>query len=72
MIQEVWQCVSSPKNLERNAEELLNKCEEVRKQHLQDVETIKALNSQIEDLKRQIEELQNEKRGTEGETKGDV
>lgn len=72
MIQEVWQCVSILKNLERNAEELLNKCEEVRKQHLQDVETIKALNSQIEDLKRQIEELQNEKRGTEGETKGDV
>lgn len=72
MIQEVWQCVSILKNFERNVEELLNKCDEVRKQHLQDVETIKTLNSQIENLKRQIEELQNEKRGTEGETKGDV
>lgn len=72
MIQEVWQCVSILKNLERNAEELFNKCDEVRKQHLQDVETIKTLNSQIENLKRQIEELQNEKRGTEGETKEDV
>lgn len=72
MIQEVWQCVSILKNFERNVEELLNKYDEVRKQHLQDVETIKTLNSQIENLKRQIEELQNEKRGTEGETKEDV
>lgn len=72
MIQEVWQCVSILKNLERNVEELFNKCDEVRKQHLQDIETIKTLNSQIENLKRQIEELQNEKRGTEEETKGDV
>lgn len=72
MIQEVWQCVSILKNLERNVEELFNKCDEVRKQHLQDVETINKLNSQIEDLKRQIEELQNERRGTDEETKGDV
>lgn len=72
MIQEVWQCVSILKNFERNVEELLNKCDEVRKQHLQDIETIKALNSQIEDLKRRIEELQNERRGTDEETKGDA
>lgn len=72
MIQEVWQCVSILKNFERNVEELLNKYDEVRKQHLQDVETIKTLNSQIEDLKRQIEELQNERRGTDEETKGDA
>lgn len=72
MIQEVRQCVFILKNLERNVEELLNKCDEVRKQHLQDIETIKKLNSQIEDLKRQIEELENEKRRTDGETKGDI
>lgn len=72
MIQEVWQCVSILKNLERNVEELFNKCDEVRKQHLQDIETIKTLNSQIENLKRQIEELQNERRGTDEETKGDA
>lgn len=72
MIQEVRQCIFILKNLERNVEELLNKCDEVRKQHLQDIETIKKLNSQIEDLKRQIEELENEKRRTDGETKGDI
>lgn len=72
MIQEVWQCVSILKNFERDIENLLDKCNQVREQHIQDSQTIEKLNQQIVDLKKQLEELQNEKRGTDRETKGDA
>lgn len=73
MIQEIRQCVFILKNLERNIEELLAKCDEVRKQHIQDNETIQKLSLQIEKLQDELEEKQkNEESGVNGETEEDT
>lgn len=73
MIQEIRQCVFILKNLERNIEELLAKCDEVRKQHIQDNETIQKLSLQIENLQDELKEKQkNEESGVNGETEEDT
>lgn len=73
MIQEIRQCVFILKNFERNIEELLAKCDEVRKQHIQDNETIQELNLQIEKLQDELKEKQkNEESGVNGETEEDT
>lgn len=73
MIQEIRQCVFILKNFERNLEELLAKCDEVRKQHIQDNETIQELSLQIEKLQDELKEKQkNEKLGVNGETEEDT
>lgn len=73
MIQEIRQCVFILKNFERNIEELLAKCDEVRKQHIQDNETIQKLSLQIEKLQGELKEKQkNEESGGNGETEEDT
>ena len=73
MIQEIRQCVFILKNLERNIEELLAKCDEVRKQHIQDNETIQELSLQIEKLQDELKEKQkNEESGVNRETEEDA
>ena len=73
MIQEIRQCVFILKNFERNVEELLAKCDEVRKQHIQDNETIQELSLQIEKLQDELKEKQkNEESGVNGETEEDT
>lgn len=73
MIQEIRQCVFILKNFERNIEELLAKCDEVRKQHIQDNETIQKLSLQIEKLQGELKEKQkNEESGVNGETEEDT
>lgn len=73
MIQEIRQCVFILKNFERNIEELLAKCDEVRKQHIQDNETIQELSLQIEKLQDELKEKQkNEESGVNGETEEDT
>lgn len=73
MIQEIRQCVFILKNFERNIEELLAKCDEVRKQHIQDNETIQKLSLQIEKLQDELKEKQkNEESGVNGETEEDT
>lgn len=73
MIQEIRQCVFILKNFERNIEELLAKCDEIRKQHIQDNETIQKLSLQIEKLQDELKEKQkNEESGVNGETEEDT
>lgn len=73
MIQEIRQCVFILKNFERNIEELLAKCDEVRKQHIQDNETIQKLSLQIEKLQDELKEKQkNEESRVNGETEEDT
>ena len=73
MIQVIRQCVFILKNFERNIEELLAKCDEVRKQHIQDNETIQKLSLQIEKLQDEVKEKQkNEESGVNGETEEDT
>lgn len=73
MIREIRQCVFILKNFERNIEELLAKCDEVRKQHIQDNETIQKLSLQIEKLQGELKEKQkNEESRVNGETEEDT
>lgn len=67
MIQDIRQCIAILKNFERDVEELINKCNEVRKQHIEDSSQISQLQSKIEDLEEQIKDLKNE----QGETTKD-
>lgn len=67
MIQDIRQCIFILKNFERDVEQLMTKCEEVRKQHIEDAQQISQLQSKIEDLEEQIKNLKNE----QGETSKD-
>lgn len=54
MIQEFRQCVYVLKNLEKDVESLVSKCEEVKKQHIQDTQRIKQLEEENESLKEKL------------------
>lgn len=64
MIQDIRQCIAILKNFERDVETLLNKCNEVKKQHIEDSQLISQLKSKIEDLEEQIKDLQSKQEST--------
>ena len=54
MIQDIRQCIIILKNFEKEVEELLNKCTEVKKQHIEDTQKMQSLQDKIEELEEKL------------------
>lgn len=58
MVQDIRQCIILLKNFEKDVEELIEKCNEVRKQHIEDAQKIRTLEERVEELELKLKEYE--------------
>lgn len=58
MVQDIRQCIILLKNFEKDVEELIEKCNEVRKQHIEDAQKIRTLEEKVEELELKLKEYE--------------
>lgn len=58
MVQDIRQCIILLKNFEKDIEELIEKCNEVRKQHIEDAQKIRTLEEKVEELELKLKEYE--------------
>lgn len=69
MVQDIRQCIILLKNFEKDVEELIEKCNEVRKQHIEDAQKISTLEEKVEELELKLKLKEYEQGETDTNSK---